>query len=201
MSSNEALIVSGICSAFHTSNWKEIIDILRIYKNREVIVEDNMLHAYRISWFKYIATMRTTASGSISARVPNDSKAYTVPYTRYKFTWTVLDSFPSLLDYVDAPDDTQLSKDVNIPDMKIRVALNEKHKIDGESHIFDINNISKDSLAMLLYIILSEDRTVYISEDKIWCKIKTSEFITYLLNERITLMNQLKDAGVKLSCK
>ena len=172
--SNTQLVWSGIkqCLQIVPKEFNDLKTCIEFHRNRGLFTIDGLLYGK----FNYNKMMEFSVGGSEVYRRDN-----VVVYSPIK--WCALDRLK------DVP--STLGKEITNPkDLPITVVLNERHQIKGDTHVFDVNSISDDSLAILVYCNCTGNcKNGKFYEEKNTIKFSMSvdrdELIVYLLNERL----------------
>ena len=147
MSLNESIIISGIKSLFRTDNWKDIIEILMFYKNRLVMVHNDMLHGYKLACFKRVASF-----------VIIDNTKRNEHIILYAIQWSIIDIFPNILQHngVDCvPNDIDFKQVI-----KRMTELETCKSLSDMRYEFNLTTISPDAIALLIYYISTREGVI-----------------------------------------
>lgn len=141
----ESLIVKGLCTALNAKDCADVIEILNFYRYRNAIVINNELHGYSFDIFTNISIINTIADYTF---IFNDSE---MQIKTVEFVWSILDAFPDLVNKKIEP----IQEDIDVSKLKLDI-----HNSTTEETIFNIDEISSDSLAGLIYLMLIGDKDV-----------------------------------------
>ena len=133
--SNTQLVWAGIKSALEitSEDFDELSSCIKFHRKHALFTENELLYKK----FNYNKLLLFSVSGNNVY-----SKDNICLYNPIK--WCVLDRIEEI--------PSELEENTTNPDeLLLNVILNEEHQINGEEHIFDIDSITDDSLATLVY--------------------------------------------------